>query len=144
MKVFFKRYFSLSIASGTYSRSGTGRSPFPTSRSRGKGSLSKDSFSGHSAIASRADTNGRHDSIPLSGIKVSQNLDVHVEERDDISQKSFASTRNLTALPSPGDNGTNDWRQSARIAWAGMKPSSRNGSRTYAEERDIEFGPTTA
>jgi len=58
----------------------------------------------HSLPVIRRPRRGRPESIqdshlPFAGIKVSQDLDIRVEERADISQKSYASTRNLTALP---------------------------------------------
>jgi hypothetical protein len=138
MKVFFKRYFSLSIASGSYSKSGTNKTPIHISRSRGIG-LS----SAHSAIASRGDTSEFRDSVPLSGIKVSQGLDVTIEESDGASQKSFASTRNLTALPMTGEDGTSDWKQNARTVWGGFRPSnSRNGSGNQVGDKDLELGST--
>lgn len=135
MKVFFKRYFSLSIASGTYSRSGTNKTPIPLSRGIGLSSA-------HSAIASRGDASGFHDTVPLSGIKVSQGLDVTIEESDGMSQKSYASTRNLTALPTSEEDGTSDWKQNARIVWAGLRPSSMSGPRTHTGDKDVELGPT--
>jgi hypothetical protein len=135
MKVFFKRYFSLSIASGSYSRSGTGRSRQLMSRSRDKGS-----FSTHSAMASRGDPSGLRNSVPLNSIKVSQGLEIHVEERDDMSQKSFASTKNLTALPSHTENDMDDWKHNTRTVWAGFRPSSRNGSRAQVGRKDVELG----
>ena len=79
----------------------------------------------------------------MHGIKVSQGLDVHIEERDDLSQKSFASTRNLTALPMPqesGWQGSNQWIQGCRTVCAALRPGSRGSSRTRSKERDVEIG----
>ncbi|KAH8728081.1 hypothetical protein GQ44DRAFT_573203, partial [Phaeosphaeriaceae sp. PMI808] len=92
LKVFFLRYFTLSNI-GSYNSSVT-----PLQRPR---SASKHVFprSGHSASVSRVDRSGVRDEIPLAGIKVSQGLDIQINDRDDLSQKSFASTKNLTALP---------------------------------------------
>jgi hypothetical protein len=91
-------------------------------------------------MASRGDPSGFRDSVPLTGIKVSQGLEIHVEERDDMSQKSFASTKNLTALPGSADNDTYDWKQDNRTVWAGFEPSSKNGSRAQVGGRDVELG----
>jgi hypothetical protein len=105
LKVFFKRYFVTSSMSGRYGSSNT---PIPLSRSRGKGiSLP----SSHSASASHVEPNGRHGSVPFTGIKVSRDLDVHVEEWDKDSQKSFASTKELTALPLSGEKNSDNWAQ---------------------------------
>lgn len=50
---------------------------------------------------SRIEGGGTHDGeVPMGGIKVSQGLVVCVEERDDRSQKSDASMKNLTASSS--------------------------------------------
>lgn len=79
----------------------------------------------------------------MHGIKVSQGLDVHIEERDDLSQKSFASTRNLTALPMPqesGWQGSNQWIQGCRTVCAALRPGSRGSSRTRSKECDVEIG----
>ncbi|KAH3994720.1 hypothetical protein HBH70_115880 [Parastagonospora nodorum] len=134
LKVFFKRYFSMTNStSGAYGygRSTINKSSNLLSRSRGK-----PSFSGHSAMASRADTSDDPDALPLQGIKVSQGLDVHVEQRDDVSQKSFASTRNLT---SSDGKSLNSWVQRSTIC-AAFKPGSQNDSRSPARDRDIERG----
>jgi hypothetical protein len=132
LKVFFKRYFSRSDTSyGGYSMSN--KTPNPMSRSRGK-----NTFTGNSAIASRTEPSEISGAVPMEGIKVSQGLDIHVEERDDVSQKSFASTRNLTALPESDEKTSNSWTQGPRNLCAAFVPGSRNNSRT--RERDIEHG----
>lgn len=139
LKVFFRRYFSLSNASGGYTRSGSNQMAIPMSRSRGRPQVSN-----YSATASRA----RHDNevesgLPFAGIKVSQGLDIRVEERDrdDLSQKSYASTRNLTALPKSERNRSSDWTQGCRTLCTALKPSSRNNSKPRSPERDVERGP---
>jgi len=87
-------------------------------------------------MASRADTSDDREALPLQGIKVSQGLDVHIEQRDDVSQKSFASTRNLT---SSDGKSLNSWAQRSTIC-AAFKPGSQNDSRSAARDRDIERG----
>jgi len=140
LKVFFKRYFSVSNLNGGYTRSGSNGAQIQmSSRTRGRPQLAS-----HSATASR----GRPEDIqgsdlPFAGIKVSQGLDVRVEERDDISQKSYASTRNLTALPKAGKDGWNvssEWIQGCRTVCAALKPGSRSNSRNRSLERDVECG----
>lgn len=83
-----------------------------------------------------------HDAdVPLGGIKVSQGLDVHVVERDDLSQSSFGSTRNLTALPYQGEPGwKSDWVEGCRTVRAALKPVSRETSRSRSRETDLERG----
>jgi hypothetical protein len=132
LKVFFKRYFSMSSLSGAYGSSNT---PIPLSRSRGKAiSLP----SSHSASASHVEPSGRPGSVPFTGIKVSQELDVHVEEWE--SQTSFTSTRELTILPESEEKNVDDWTPSypnARIAFA---PGTRTYSRGQDIDKDIERG----
>ncbi|KAF2827810.1 hypothetical protein CC86DRAFT_264124, partial [Ophiobolus disseminans] len=124
LKVFFKRYFSVSNSNGGYTRSGSNHGQIQmSSRTPGRPQLTT-----FSATASRVRPEDRDDSdLPFAGIKVSQGLDVHVEERDDMSQKSFASTRNLTALPKSDKeawNGSSDWKQGCRTVCAALKPGS--------------------
>jgi hypothetical protein len=104
LKIFFRRYFSMTTTRSGYgygkTGSGTASTPMPhpsTAKSRVK-------MSAHST--SQIEAGGAYDNeVPMNGIKVSQGLDVHIHERDDISQKSFGSTRNLTALPMPQQTG---------------------------------------
>lgn len=140
LKVFFRRYFSITTTRYGYAKS-TGdsrRTPVPlssTAKSRGKGLVSS---------ASHITAGGTYDNeVPMNGIKVSQGLDVHVDEGDSISQKSYNSTRNLTALPMPqesGWHGSNQWIQGCRTVCAALRPSSRGSSQTRTRERDIETG----
>ncbi|KAH7066807.1 hypothetical protein BKA63DRAFT_425286 [Paraphoma chrysanthemicola] len=145
MKVFFRRYFSGSTSRGEYTRSGSIKTPIQmSSRTRGK---SNPQLSAHSATASRAEPEGAEGSgVPFAGIKVSQGLDIHVEERDDLSQKSYASTRNLTALPKSDEPGwaSREWVQGCRTVCAALNPSSRKNSRSRSAERDLEHGPSTS
>ena len=94
--------------------------------------------------SSRITAGGTYDNeVPLNGIKVSQGLDVHIDERDDLSQRSFASTRNLTALPMPqesGWQGSNQWIQGCRTVCAALRPLSRGSLQTKSREKDIEIG----
>ena len=98
--------------------------------------------SDHSTGRSHIITGGLHDAdVPLDGIKVSQGLDIHVEERDDGSQKSDTSTKNLTALPmpsQPGWNGRNDWAEGCRTVCAALTPGSMGRSRSRSRERKEE------
>jgi hypothetical protein len=136
LKVFFKRYFTASTMSYGYSRSGTNKTPIPL-QSRGKGMSSA-----HSANLSHAEHSGIHDSVPFHGIKVSQGLDIHVEERDDISKKSYDSTRKLTTPPKPEDQKFGEWSQGCRTVCAAYDPSSRNSSMNRGQDRDFELGPS--
>jgi hypothetical protein len=127
LKVFFKRYFVTSTMSGRYGYSNT---PIPLSRSRGKGiSLP----SSHSASASHVEPNNRG-SVPFTGIKVSRDLDIHVEEWDKESQKSFASTKELTALPLSGEKQSDNWAQ-------GYQPDrAQKTVRVQVLDADVERG----
>ncbi|ORY16421.1 hypothetical protein BCR34DRAFT_106096 [Clohesyomyces aquaticus] len=94
LKVFFRRYFNLSAnRSAAY---GTGRKT-PT------WSKQKDSHASPWSTSHSITTSTRGDNItavPLDRIHVSTGMGVTVEDRDDaLSQRSFASTRELTALP---------------------------------------------
>lgn len=145
LKIFFRRYFNMSTSRSGYGHSGygkassgTGSTPAPlssTAKPRGK-------MSSHST--SQIEAGGAYDTeVPMHGIKVSQGLDVRIHERDDMSQKSFGSTRNLTALPMPqetGWQGTNQWIQGCRTVCAALRPSSRGSSQTRSRERDPEIG----
>lgn len=138
MKVFFKRYLGVMSSRGDYSRNASGKSPVD-SLPRTGGYQARNLKRSH-ASTSRTLVIGRsaHDSdVPLDGIKVSQGLDISVEERDDLSQKSFASTSNLTALPtSDHAGGKGDWRN-FRDA---LVPGSRGESRSTSSEKDLERG----
>jgi hypothetical protein len=124
LKVFFKRYFSDSTSSNGYGRDGTYGESVPMSRSRGP----KQTMS-HTATASRARPEDVHDSdSPFTGIKVTHG--VHIEERDDISQKSYASTRQLTAF---ADTENQSWNT----------PCGWIQGRGMSTERDVERGTPT-
>lgn len=142
LKVFFKRYFKISSTRIGYSGSDSRKTPGAI-LSRGYSHMNP-IHSAHSAARSHIVTTGHHDSdVPLDSIKVSQGLDISVEERDDRSQKSFASTRNLTALPNqPGWKNKLEWYEGCRSVCATLKPGSRNASRSRSRERDVERGPT--
>ncbi|KAF1364417.1 hypothetical protein EJ07DRAFT_100167 [Lizonia empirigonia] len=95
LKVFFRRYFNMTTSRSDYakSRGGSRRTPIPfplAAKSHSKGST---------LSSSQIEAGGTYDNeVPLNRIKVSQGLNIQVDERDDISHKSFASTRNLTAF----------------------------------------------
>jgi len=142
LKVFFNRYFSATGTSGDYHSGSYGQS-IQMSRSHAR------QPPGHSAIVSRGRTDPCNDTDSLfTGIKVSQNMDVHVEERDDISQKSYASTKNLTALPTSGKDSWNvagDWLQGCRIACAtALNPGSQSNSQSRSTGKDLERGTATS
>lgn len=80
------------------------------------------------------------DGVPFQGIKVSQGLDIHVEERDDSSQKSFGSTRNLTAKKTSDEIGERDWKNGCRTVCAAVPHDSRNNSKDSLDDVDLERG----
>lgn len=140
LKIFFRRYFSLTTARSGYAKSGSSKGHTPVATVTGKSSRGQEfAFS-----ASRIEADGMYDEeVPMHGIKVSQGLDVRIEERDNASQKSFGSTKNLTALPMPqeaGWHGSSQWLQGCRTVCAALRPSSRGSSRTRSRERDVEVG----
>lgn len=140
IKVFFKRYFALtSSRNGGYSGSGSRKTPLGNSLPRSRGyRMSHHPASHLSTSRSHIVGGGARDTeVPLEGIKISQGLDISIEERDDISQKSFASTRNLTGVPSE-DSGKSkaDWRT---VCSAALKPS-RSDSHSRSREKDLETG----
>lgn len=143
LKMFFRRYFKMTTSRSGYANSGSAgrKTPVPlslTAKSRGKGSM---------LSSSQITAGGAYDDqVPMTGIKVSQGLDVRVDERDDTSQRSFASTRNLTTVPMLQESewqGSRPWIQGCRTVCAALKPSSRENSRTRTRERDLELGRAT-
>lgn len=140
LKVFFRRYFKMATSRSGYARSGSGsrKATIPlssTAKSHGKGSI---------LSTSRVTAGGPYDDeVPMDGIKVSQGLEVQIDDRDDMSQRSFASTKNLTALPMPQEpawQGSSQWIQGCRTVCAALRPLSRGSSQTPSIERDIEAG----
>jgi hypothetical protein len=75
--------------------------------------------------------------VPLDRIKVSRGMNITVQER----RNSDASTRNLTALPSPpippAAQGTN-WVEGCRTVCAAFRPDSRGSSGNKSLDKDIE------
>lgn len=98
----------------------------------------------HSITRSQVVAGGAHDSdVPLDSIKVSQGLEIQIEERDDLSQKSYTSTNNLTSLPAakqPGWREKNEWIEGCRTVCEALKPGSLGTSRSRSLERDVESG----
>ncbi|KAH7389768.1 hypothetical protein BKA66DRAFT_568692 [Pyrenochaeta sp. MPI-SDFR-AT-0127] len=143
LKIFFRRYLVMTSSRTGNSASGTRKTPLPLSRSRGYGKMTSQK-STHSAARSQIVAGGMHDTdVPLDSIKVSQDLEIQVEERDDLSQKSYASTKNLTALPAskqPGWKEKNEWIEGCRTVCEALKPGSIRTSRSRSRERDIENG----
>lgn len=140
LKIFFRRYFSMTNTRSGYAKSGNSKGHTPVATMTAKSLRGKDSV----FPASRITSDGTYDEeVPMHGIKVSQGLDVQIDERDDISQKSYRSTKNLTALPMPqegGWHGSSQWIQGCRTVCAALRPSSRGSSLTRSRERDVEFG----
>lgn len=140
LKVFFKRYFSITSTRQGYAKYGTDSGRIPALHQTTTKSRSKEL----ATSASHVTAGGTYDNeVPMNGIKVSQGLDVHIDERDDISQKSYTSTKNLTALPMPQENGwygSNQWIQGCRTVCAALRPSSRGSSQTRGRGRDVETG----
>ncbi|KAH6644585.1 hypothetical protein C7974DRAFT_408257 [Boeremia exigua] len=138
LKIFFRRYFT-STTSYTKSGISKGHIPMPTATTV-KSTRSKESpFS-----ASRIAANITYDEeVPMHCIKVSQGLDVCIDERDDVSQKSFASTKNFTSSSLPEESawhGSSQWAQGCHTVCTALQPSTRGGSQTGTRERDIEIG----
>lgn len=130
LKVFFKRYFNLTMnRSGASGSNSNGRKTPKVSpgNSFGTGNLE--------------DTKWEPDPVPLDRIQVRTGTDVIVEDRDDVvSQGSNSSTRNLTALPSPpvdDHSSSSEWIGSRTVCSA-FRPGSR-GSRKQSGERDLEM-----
>ncbi|KAF1844244.1 uncharacterized protein K460DRAFT_317563 [Cucurbitaria berberidis CBS 394.84] len=143
LKVFFRRYFSKNSTRIGYSGNDDPRTLAHISRMHGYGRVTP-MHSTHSTTTSRIVASGSHDEdVPLDGIKISQGLDVHVELRDDQSQTSYASTKNLTAPPisnQPGRKGRNDWLEGCRTVCIALKPGSRSDSRSRSHDRNIKSG----
>lgn len=144
LKVFFIRYFGTDTTRAGYSQTGTPSKSFgPLSKPRSVGFDAK--ISQHSAQRSQCTAGSIRDDVPLDGIHINHKLDVKVEERDDCSQVSFASTKALTALPmptQPGWRGRADWVDGCRTVCAALRPGSRgtSGSRSRTREGDVEAG----
>ncbi|CAN9350736.1 unnamed protein product [Alternaria alternata] len=144
LKVFFIRYFGTDTTRAGYSQTGTPSKSFgPSSKPRSVGFGAK--ISQHSAQRSQCTAGSIRDDVPLDGIHINHKLDVKVEERDDCSQVSFASTKALTALPmptQPGWRGRADWVDGCRTVCAALRPGSRgtSGSRSRTREGDVEAG----
>ena len=76
----------------------------------------------------------------MDSFNIRQKQEIHVEYRDDMSQKSDASTRILTA---PEDNAwrqPQEWLQSEPADAARFPPSSPTSSRSPVREKDVERG----
>lgn len=136
LKVFFNQYFRVGSRTDYYG-SGSHKTPIRLSRSNN----SVPYRAGHSAGASRVEPESiQDDGIPFQGIKVSQGLDIRVEDRDDVSQRSFGSTRNLTALPACNQSGwksPNEWEQPRHSA---PTPDSDDELKAVHHGKDIERG----
>ncbi|KAF2194653.1 hypothetical protein K469DRAFT_686649 [Zopfia rhizophila CBS 207.26] len=136
LKVFFRRYFNLSA-----NRSGN-------SDSYGKRSARSDKASGKYPWSSLPSIHHGNETdisteVPLNQIKVSRGMDVKFEDRDDaVSQASYASTKELTAIPSassewPGSPSTG-WVEGCRTVCAAVGPESEDSSGNMREDVDIE------
>ncbi|KAF1831661.1 hypothetical protein BDW02DRAFT_504756 [Decorospora gaudefroyi] len=148
LKVFFRRYFAQYTSRAGYTAPSSGyktpglssfksfKSPLHTHNSkRSQGSAQRSQCTAGGILGS---------DVPLDRIKVSQGLDVRVEERDDLSRVSFGSTHGLTALPmpkQPGWTGRSEWVEGCRTVCAALRPGSRGTSRSRSREGDVETGP---
>ncbi|KAJ4364776.1 hypothetical protein N0V95_000724 [Ascochyta clinopodiicola] len=139
LKMFFRRYFNMTTSRSDYAMSefGSRKTPIPL--------LSKaEPRSKECQVpASRIDAGGLYDDLPMNRIKVSQGLDVQIDARDDASQRSFASTRKLAALPALQDDpgqGSSPWRQGCRTVCAALRPLSRGALQARSQKTDVEIG----
>jgi hypothetical protein len=76
----------------------------------------------------------------MDSFNIRQKQEIHVEYRDDMSQKSDASTRILTA---PGEHTwrePQEWEQAGHTDAARFPPPSPTNLRSPAREKDIEKG----
>ncbi|KAI8932895.1 hypothetical protein NX059_010372 [Plenodomus lindquistii] len=139
LKVFFQRYFKMSSSRAGYTAASSRHTPnMPSSNSRGY-PLSNKLASQHSMTRSKIEGGGVYDTeVPLNGIKVSQGLDVHIEERDDISQKSYASTRNLTSGSGEGWGGKEGWIEGCKTVCKAVTSGVRDASRSRSRERECD------
>lgn len=136
LKIFFLRYFHAS-SSGCYGAS--------SRRTRGSGSQSYPKVmhlqSKRSIGTSHVVVGGAHDSdVPMSGIKISQGLDIQVEENWD--RNSDASSMNLTGLPLGASqlSGSSEWIEGCRTVCATWQPSSQHHSRNRSHDKDAGSG----
>jgi hypothetical protein len=137
LKVFFNQYFSSYITRAGYTET------FKTiPHSYGRNTKM-------SQLSIQCTAGGKLDGdVPLTGITVSQGLDVRIEERDHVSQKSFASTRGLTAVPLPlptahAWRGRSDLVDGCRTVCAAFRPGRRGRSSSRSRSRapnDVEAG----
>ncbi|KAF2124732.1 hypothetical protein P153DRAFT_370646 [Dothidotthia symphoricarpi CBS 119687] len=131
LKMFFLRYFR-NPGSSYYNASGR-KTPGIGSQTYPKGSHL---HSARSVGKPRVVTGDSNDSdVPMTSIKVSQGLDILVEDNWD--QKSDSSLRNLTLQ----HNATGKWPEGCRTVCEAWKPSSPDQSRSRSEDTDLESGP---
>jgi hypothetical protein len=138
LKLFFNRYFTTSLGRTGYSMSGSRKTPVPLAQSNAKAS-------GHSAITSlrTATGDGYANDIQMDSLRGGQKSDTQVDYRDDLSQKSDASTRILTASHKPGDSTWGDsqeWVPGCHTDSAAFPPSSRDNPGGAKRDKDIEKG----
>ncbi|KAL6707500.1 hypothetical protein ACN47E_004070 [Coniothyrium glycines] len=148
IKVFFKRYFSNPASRNGYPGSASNKTPLG-SAPRSQSYQMQTPQASHMSKSRSQVVSGRprDPTVPLECIKVSHGLDIAVDERDDASQKSYASTRNLTALPTQDPFGRKaGWYEGCRTVCSALNPRSRSRSRSRSEsrsrsrEKDIERG----
>ena len=132
LKLFFTRYFANPGSRMGYSTTGSRKTPVPLSRPHGKSGGQSTILSSRTHVTTG---DGNAKDIPMDSFNIRQKQEIHVEYRDDMSQKSDASTRILTA---PEDNA---WRQPQEPADAArFPPSSPTSSRSPVREKDVERG----
>ncbi|RAR09048.1 integral membrane protein [Stemphylium lycopersici] len=139
LKVFLNRYFAQYTTRAGYSGVSRGKTPNLSSKAPSNAFFSKKSQS--SIQQSQMGGDMLHEEVPLEGIQINRKLDVKVEERDDCSQKSFASTGNLTTVPQShqGWRERADWAEGCRTVCAAFRPGSR-GTSASRNPDDIEAG----
>jgi hypothetical protein len=139
LKVFFNRYLNQYTSRAGYTGNiSRGKTPDIASKMASNAFVSKHSqYSTQRSQIRGGDSS--EEEIPLGGIHVNHKLQISIEERDDRSQKSFASTKALTMVPSSHQG----WRD--RVDWTGtvrsaLRPGSRANSGVRGHEVDIETG----
>ena len=141
LKVFFNRYLTqYTTRTGYTGELSRGNSP-DASRLASNVFASKHSQSTTQQSQIRGGDAPDED-IPLGGIHVNHKLQVKVEERDDVSQKSFASTKALTSLPEfhQGWRDRVDWAEGYRSVRSAFQPGSRGPP---TRQGDVEAGHAT-
>jgi hypothetical protein len=129
LKLFFTRYFSTPGSRIGYSTTGSRKTPMGISQPHGRSGGQSTVLSSRTHVTAGA---GYTNDIPMDNFNIKQKQEIHVEYRDDMSQKSDASTRILTA---PGEN---SWREPPEWTQGYHANSTNLGS--PVGDKDIEKG----